>query len=493
MSARPSFSSGTRSATAWGMGVLFFAIGSAARGAGLPLSAVVLEAVEKSPEVERVRFSAARAGLEEPFVLANLDPHVEALYNQRQDRAPRAAPVFQGEFARNEILSVGIRQNTLIGTEMRLQASQERLENPASFRLTDPTVESRLSLDVRQALLKNLWGRPDKAIRAQARAGVRAAQAAVRSAVEETALTAVRAYADLYAAREAVSVTEEGVRSAQRLVDVYGEKKRYGLVETSDLAQAQSLLEVQRAELLLAQSAQERAEIALAALLFRAREGFTQGFPVVRPEFSTPMPDSLAAALERGLSRRPDMAGVQARLDAARAGERLAKLNSLPELAFVGSLGYAGLDGTGAPSWQDMTELDHPIVSAGLTLNVPILFRKEKLDKEEGRLRTEDARSDVRRVERDAAREIRDAWENWRFQVERRAARQRIVAIEKQKFDAETERFRQGRSSTDLLVRFQQDLVRARLLDLRSDMDEVLSRVALIRASGDLTEVLNLP
>ena len=234
-------------ARSWGTVVLLLAMGAAARGGGIFLPDVVLEAVEKSPEVERVRFAAQRAGMEEPFILANLDPHVEALYSQRQDRAPRAAPVFQGAYARDEVFSVGLRQNTLIGTEMRLQASQGRLENPASFRLTDPTVEARLSLDVRQALLKNLWGRPDKALRAQARAGVRAARESVRSAVEETALTAVRVYADLYAAGAAVSITEDGVRSAQRLVDVYGDKKRYGIVETSDLAQAQSLLEVKRA------------------------------------------------------------------------------------------------------------------------------------------------------------------------------------------------------------------------------------------------------
>jgi outer membrane protein TolC len=60
------------------------------------------------------------------------------------------------------------------------------------------------------------------------------------------------------------------------------------------------------------------------------------------------------------------------------------------------------------------------------------------------------------------------------------------VAIERKKLEAERANFRRGRSSTDLLVRFQKDLQRAQTVALLAEADELMTQVELSRATGGL-------
>ncbi|MBI2362588.1 MAG: TolC family protein, partial [Elusimicrobia bacterium] len=52
----------------------------------------------------------------------------------------------------------------------------------------------------------------------------------------------------------------------------------------------------------------------------------------------------------------------------------------------------------------------------------------------------------------------------------------------------EEENYRKGRSSTDLVIRFQQDVRRAETELARAQADEALARVELSRASGTLLD-----
>lgn len=464
----------------------------AAEPAVLLLTDALREALSKSPELAKLRLETEEAGLGEPFLLANTDPQFQADYLWTDDRAPRAVPAFQGERSRTTKADVGVVQNWLTGTQAGLFWRNERLENPAPVRPLDPSVDSRLILEVRQPLLRYFWGRPDRARRGQARAGVRAARERGRYLEDLAAAEAARAYLEVYVARENARIAAETLAASRRLASTYAEKRRYGLVEESDLAQAQVSVQIRETELALARSGAEKARNALLSLLQRHRaEGPAEDFEVAFPEELPPFASSLEEALRTGMEKRGDVQAAKAGLEAAEWGLRIAVLDGLPDLAVSGSYGVAGLDRTHSDAWSDLGGFDHPVKSAGLSLTVPFGRKREKLDRRAGAIRLESRRQEHRRVVQAALREIRDAWENRRLAQTRLDDNRRLVELQEKKMAAEEANFRRGRSSTDLLVRFQQDLQQAQSQFVRARADEALARLELGRAAGVLLDTLN--
>ncbi|MBL0059367.1 MAG: TolC family protein [Elusimicrobia bacterium] len=452
----------------------------------LSLADSVREAVEKSPEVARAMIAARQAALQEPLLLSETDPDFFGLYNWKKDESPRAAPLVQGEKSEETAFDLGITQQTLLGTTARLAWTNNRISNPSAFRSLDPSVDSRLTLSVDQPLLRYFWGRPDIARRSLFRASTRAAEAQAATAIENIVLAAGKAYVTYYYAQENLKVALESRTSSKKLADVYQDRKRYGLADDSDLAQAEASLEVDEAEVLLSTSLLERARLSLLAVLHRQGESSAGEVAVSTPTLDLVLPTSEPDAVALGLNSRPDLEAARARLEAAQWNERVATLDTLPELSFLGSYGMAGLDTGYSPAWKDLSQWDNPVVSAGLAFRVPFAGRKEKLERKSGALTLEDARQELARVTEAALRDIRDQMEARRLALERVSVRRRIVAIERKKLEAERANFRRGRSSTDLLVRFQKDLQRAQTVALLAEADELMTQVELSRATGGL-------
>lgn len=469
---------------AWLLAAVVF--GSApAQAAPLTLAEAVNEALARSPDAEGARQRLREASLEEPLILSELDPQLVSGYSASDDQAPRAMPTFEGRRSQLERWNAGINQKTLLGTQMRLEYANSRLANPAAFRVLDPSVDSRLSIDLSQPLLRYFWGRPDVARRGRARASTAAAENQLRLALERAAAEAARAFLELHFALRFASIKEDGVAAAQKLLAKYQEKTGYGLAEESDLLQAKASLEVQRTELLIAQSQIERATNALRAALGRKDESG-------RLELAAPegLPDGAALSVSEAdaLGKRPDVAASRRMTESLEWAARIQRLDTLPELTLNASYAFAGLDRRSSAAWDDMTGFDHPVKAAGINLIVPLTFKKERLLRKRADHQLGAAKADQLRLETAALKEIRDARDLHALAKQRLEAGRRLTQLERAKYKAEEANFRRGKSSTDLLIRFQLDIQRAESELLRAEIDEAAARIELARASGSLLE-----
>lgn len=442
-------------------------------------------ALEASPEVAAAARRRDEAALDEPFLLSPLDPKAFASYSRADDRRPRAAPAFEGARSQIDRWEAGLTQTTLLGTEAKLAFRNERLANATAFRPLNPTVDSRLALEVRQRLLRHFWGRPDAARRARARLGLAAADAALARARAEALARAARAHLELAYADGLVAIREAGVADAKRLLAKYEERRRYGLAEESDLLQARTSLELQELESLAARSLSERARIALAAAL--ASSAPAAGFRAGPVDF---LPDRapLVAGEEAALARRPEVAVARRQAEALRWAERVARLDTLPDLSLDASYSFAGLATGYGRAWSDMSGWRHPVAAAGLSVAVPLGFRQERLTRRQAVLRREAAEAEAAAAETAARRDWRDAREQLSLAAARAGAARRLVELERRKFAAGQDDFKRGRASTDLLLRFQQDIRRAEAELLRAETDETIGLFESARAAGSLTE-----
>ncbi|MBI5595808.1 MAG: TolC family protein [Elusimicrobia bacterium] len=455
---------------------------AAAAGAAEPTAwtpaVAVRAALEGSPELVRARRELDAAELEEPLLLSNTDPSFVGSFQVEDDRAPRTAPTFQGSRARAERSYAGLAGKTLIGTQARLLVRTDRLESPSLFRTLDPSVDSRLSLEFSQALGRYFWGRPDKARRGRARSGVAAARELLRRAETEAAAAALRALIELDFAARQVAVKEAAVGDAERLLAKQRDKRGYGLVEASDLLQAEASLEGRRTELALARSSLERARSAFVHAAHSSEPAPAAG------ELAG-LPDGAAVI---GLGRRPDLAAARSAREAAEWAERVEFLDTLPDIQLSGSYSAAGLAGGYGTSLDDAASFDHGVKTVGLSFALPIGYKKERLTRKAAALRAAQARAEEARVLEAAQRELRDGAEGLRLARERSGLAAKLDDLERRKLAAEEDNYRKGRSSTDLVIRFQQDVRRAETELARARADEALARVELARAAGTLLD-----
>lgn len=126
----------------------------------------------------------------------------------------------------------------------------------------------------------------------------------------------------------------------------------------------------------------------------------------------------------------------------------------------------------------------HPVAAVGLSVVVPLTFRQERLTRRQAALALSTAEAELAGAENAARRAWRDGRETLALSRRRLDAARRLEAIESDKLAAGLSDFRSGRATTDLLVRFLQDLRRARAELVRAEADEALALLELARQAG---------
>lgn len=456
----------------------------------LTLSETVHEALKNSPQVRQAALALDKALLEEPELLALTDPVFRFQASSAKDEAPRSAPAIQGTFSKAETVEAAISQQLLTGTQSRLFFRSQKLESPAIFRPLDPTSDFRFGFEIRQPLLRHFWGRPDKAKRKQARSGAAAARQGLEQSKQEQAVRAALAYLNLYVAQQLIGIRRAARDDAQRLRDTYADKRRYGLIEASDLWQAEASVKVQDTELRLAQSELRQAEISLREVLRRSENDFAPGaLSLPRPP-DEPLP-SEDQAWALALAHRGDWLQASHQLEQAQSFVRVENLNTLPDLALVGSYSYAGLATRFGPSWSDASGFNHPVRMAGLELAIPFKSAREKVRRRQAQLNLEFAQSRLGQLGSQIQKETASALESLKLAQERRQAYQSLLEAERQKLAAAQEDFRRGRATTDILIRFQADIHRTQILLLKAEADTLIGWAHLGYSTGQLLDYLD--
>ncbi len=448
---------------------------------------VIRRAVENSPEVRRATAELGLANTDEPSVLASTDPEFIVSGLHRFDETPRAVPQIFGTRTISEVFSAGFKKRTLIGTEISLLADTTQQDTNANpfFRPVNPTIDSSLSLSISQSLLKNFWGRPDRARRAQARAGVRAAQARLARAQDVAGLFAGEAFLDFVAADKETALRREAALDAQRFLNTIKEKRAYSLVEESDLAQAQVNLELRKLEEESAVSRRKQARLKL-LMAIHANEALARDERVeVDWDFPSSLPDPEPRDLATVLAERPDIQALTAREEATAARYRLQRLQRLPNLTALGSYGYAGLKRSYENSLKDLESLNHPVYTAGIALTIPITAARERVAEKVARLDLEIAKADRAQLEALARLEILGTREQLAQARKQLATTEAIVALQQRKLKAERRNFERGRSTTEVLIRFAEEERGARRELLYAKTSLVKALLALRYSQGD--------
>ena len=214
----------------------------------------------------------------------------------------------------------------------------------------------------------DLWGLSQDKLRS-ARESLRANRYNETAVGLTTAASIANEYFTVLAFRERITLTRQNIDAANRILAVTQAKVTNGVLSNLDLAQQQSTVAGQQANLPGLIESEREARYALAILLGRAPEGFdvqAQNLDgIVSPATRPGLPSEV-------LLRRPDVAQAEGNLFAAHANVDAARAAFFPAIGLTGSAGFASaaIDG--------LTNPGNFIWSAGISL-VQTIFDGGKL------------------------------------------------------------------------------------------------------------------
>jgi outer membrane protein TolC len=150
------------------------------------------------------------------------------------------------------------------------------------------------------------------------------------------AAAVARSYLVVNFNQERINVSKSALDDANRLLATYKEKKRYGLIEDSDLKQAEVTVELHETDLSLAKSDFERMKLELFEYLQRNNQIPSEtSFATTLSTSAISTPQDLTEALRLGFNNRNDLKSLKWEMESAEWAYRSERLDTLPDLGLT--------------------------------------------------------------------------------------------------------------------------------------------------------------
>ena len=482
----------------------------------LALSDAIALALANNEGIKVERESLASAEAAVTGARGNYDPLLSADGGWREG-SPAIASAFSGApegrlSPSTEVTGVtgGYDQLLPTGGRLALRGTAERGETDGVFELLSPYYTTGLGVELRQPLLR------DRGLD-QARFEIRVAStdrdraaAGLTRELTDTVAAVESAYWTLTAARRELGVREEAIRLAEEQRADTDDRIESGLSPETEAAQPRAELERRRGELLAALEAAARAENALKLLILGDEDTAAWGERFQPSEDAEPaiVPVDVAAAMERALASRPELAAVEAIIARRRVETALAQNAVRPALDAVvshqrfGLAGSRNTDVTPAPgvpvtvpgrllgglddSLGLLADGDFDDTRLALVVAYPLGNRRAKANAAIANSAVRQAEAELARARKQVRAEVLDAAAALDTAGQRIAAARAAREAAEVQLMAERERFGAGLSINFLVLTRQNDLSNARLEEIAAQTDYRQAATELARVTGAL-------
>jgi len=414
-------------------------------------------ALKNNFDIQLTKYDTWIARTESQIARSIYDTIFEAQVEYRDDQHKRTSTILGTKTVDNDY-NVGLSKKLPSGTTVSIDLDNNRNFNNATFATASLTHDSTLGVTVEQDLGKNFLGIQDRGNVKITQIDIENAEYTSLEKIEESIAQVQKAYWDLVFLGEKVRIEEEMVSQAKKLYDLHQENLGSGLVEIPEAIASEANYKSRKNTLLLAYN-QVQAKNNVLKLLLNI-EGEIEIEPT--EDFSLPeRREELLISLNLAFDNRQDYKISQRDIDAKDIALSMKKNNLWPEINLIATLERNGLGDHFKQAVTDVTDQNNPNFFAGLSIEMPLENREARAVWKAAKLEKAKSLLEMKLLERQIAVEITDQVRDCNIFQEVAANSQEIALLQKQKLKEEIKRFRYGRSDTDTLIRFQEDLVQA--------------------------------
>lgn len=413
------------------------------------------------------------------------DTIFEAEVEYRNNQRKQTSTILGNKIIDNDY-NVGLSKKLPTGTTISLDLENNRNFNNATFVSASLTHDSTFGVTIEQELGKNFFGIQDRGDVKITLIDIENTEYTTLDKIENSIAEVQKAYWGLILVIEKVKIEEEMVAKAKKLYDLHQEKLKDGLVEIPEAIASQANYKTRKNALILARN-QVRAKGNVLRLLLNIEDDVD-----IEPteDFSLPSGNQeLLEALKKAFEYRQDYKKAHNEITSKDIELTMKRNNLWPEINLTATLERNGLGDHFKHAVTQITDEDNPNFFAGLSVTFPIENREAKGELKVAELEKAKALLELKLLEREIAIDVKDQVRNCNIFQELAVNSQEIAKLQKQKLEEEVKRFGYGRSDTDTLIRFQEDLVQAQdrviiavhryhtaLVDLRKKEGTLLKR-----------------
>jgi len=393
---------------------------------------------------------------------------------------------------------IGLRKTFSIGTSLEGRFSSEGLFGGRGL---DPSYETKLLLQARQALLQGISRSANEASLTSARLTRESAGALLQRQAELIAATTLKAYWDLRAALAKVAIEKTALKTYEQTLRETEALIGAGKLPASEKASAAYSVQTQRRAILQAEQSLANVRDRMARIIGAVGAcslGTPELYPGSVPRRSAPR-WSLAELQKQALSKRGDYRSLLIATRIRRVEEGAAKHKLLPKLDLVAGLQLSGLSGTDTSGTGDYDsgywssyKMERVGWSAGLSLEVPLGNLEAKAKRELAGIQVRRAELSEQVALQELSLELNLAWRT--LQLARQALRltEEAAKVAEEKLANETDRYKAGKITAHILSSVQIEAVTERLNREQALADLVKAVVDMQAASGGLLSRLGL-
>ncbi|MEJ0039122.1 MAG: TolC family protein [Gammaproteobacteria bacterium] len=379
--------------------------------------------------------------------------------------------------------SAAVSQRLLTGTQLSLGLNNNHFNIDPAVAALSPAYTSDVTLAVTQPLLKGFGTRLNSQVIRRAELGLDVAGNNYESRALDVIQGTENAYYIVTGARDQLQVFRASLQLAQALLNEAQSRRTAGMATGLDVLQAEVGVANARRSVLDAQRTVHASEDALTALIGRFQFDTPLGATRADEDTNEPAP-TIASSYRLATERYPALRNARSSLEIAQLDVAFARNDLLPSVDLDLALGFNGGDSTRRGSFSGITEPDGHNWQAGISITYPLGRVAEKARFRQSRFALTQAELREKQLEQDVLVAVRNAVRDVETSRESVTIAGQAADLSRRQYEAETERFRAGLSTSRRVLEAQTDLESARVANLQARLDLQTARATLRRLEG---------
>jgi len=440
-------------------------------------------ALENNLDIQIAKYDVyiSRYGLDKANSI--FDTFLTATAGYSNDRS-ESSTTFSGNKKLENTYGLSLEKKFPTGTKVTLESSHTRAWSDSSFVSINPAVDAEAKVSLSQSLGRNFFGLQDRLKVKLAQLDIAHSRYISLDDIEKSLADVQKAYWNLILKERELEIKKDMRKEAEKLYLRHKENYSLGLVEEPDLLASEAYLKQRENDVLIAELMLKTAENDLLFLLNRPGSEVSI-IPKDSLDFSLRKED-LYSVLNSAVNNRRDYKALRNEALQKDISVRIDKNSLWPEIDLETSLARNGVDRKAGQAWSNVTSEDNPALFLGLTVKVPLENREAKSGYNISLAEKEKVLLRLKKTERLILRDVNNRVSAVNTLKRKAEASKEILALQKEKLEAEEKRFKFGRSSSDLIIRYEEDLLNARI-SLANDLyNYKISRIDLDLAENSL-------
>lgn len=462
--------------------ILNFINPSNAKEIRLSEAKVIEETIKKNLDIKITQTQLEEFKYELPSAKSIYDTNLAFKFSYYEDRSERISAAF-GTETNNTQWNLSASQLTPLGTQMTVAFLNDRDRTNSIFANDNLLYNSRFETTLRQPISQNYFGYQNRKGIQSVKEQIKAIEFQSRYQLDTILFRVLTTYWQSYASYFNLQFESEAWNKAKELYTSNQKKEEIGLIEGSDLyafAANQNIREslyIEAKNNLLSSTQDLKTELRIAPndKIRLSNESFKKE-PVLSPE----------AALKKAFENRGDYLSLKRELESLNLQVKIKKNSRWPQVDLVASLTVNGIDPDYENAFDDIGD-GNPAWGTGIEFSIPITNRKARSSYQQSKFQKYRKLLELKRKEDEIKTEVIEKIEIYKNSLRKMNITSQARQNQYQKLKGELKKYEQGRSDSDILIRFQNDYIDSKRIALQAQVDYKIALLEMKKSQGVLT------